>query len=33
MFFNMDDCFYIFGRLMEKNKKKRKTEAVFDVCS
>ena len=33
MFFNMDDCFYIFGRLMEKNKKKRKTEAVCDVCS
>ena len=32
MFFNMDDCFYIFGRLMEKNKKKRKTEAVCDVC-
>ena len=32
MFFNMDDCFYIFGELMEKNKKKRKKEAVCDVC-
>ena len=24
MFFNMDDCFYIFGELMEKTKRKEK---------
>ena len=28
----MDDCFYIFWGLIEKNKKKRKTEAVCDGC-
>ena len=28
MFFNMDDCFYIFGELMEKQKEKKNRSSV-----
>ena len=27
MFFNMDDCFYIFGELMEKKQKEKKNRS------